>query len=213
MRTAWQRRNESDYIFNFATALGWTILTCGFYQVYVVYQLVRRSRDHNLRRIELLDAATTFAWERATARGLDDELRPAFERIGEHMRVLQAQTAALREPALWAVIAVFARGIAEIVAFILLDGDLVTHDYAEGAIEHELSQIYSRLGAGVAPPDPQRLKGRHNYIARVVVTLVTFGIYALWWENDVMSEGNRHFHENWRWEDGLASSVQQLIAA
>ena len=63
VRNAWHGRAESDYIFDFATALGWTILTCGFYAIYVVYQLVRRSREHNLRRIELLDAATTFAWE------------------------------------------------------------------------------------------------------------------------------------------------------
>ena len=28
-----------------------------------------------------------------------------------------------------------------------------------------------------------------------------------------MTEGNRHFMENWRWEDDLAQSVQQLAAA
>ena len=37
-----------------------------------------------------------------------------------------------------------------IIMFILLDGDLFTHDRAEGAIEHELSVIYTRLGAPVA---------------------------------------------------------------
>ena len=52
----------------------------------------------------------------------------------------------------------FASGIAHIIVFILLDGDLVTHDHAEGAIEAELSEIYDRLGAPVAPPDPARLK-------------------------------------------------------
>ncbi len=72
MRAAWQRRNETDYIFDFWTALGWTILTCGIYGFYVLYQLVRRSRDHNLRRIEMLDAATGFAWERAGQSGMQE---------------------------------------------------------------------------------------------------------------------------------------------
>ena len=26
-----------------------------------------------------------------------------------------------------------------------------------------------------------------------------------------MTEGNRHFEHNWRWEDDLAQSVQQLM--
>ena len=63
------------------------------------------------------------------------------------------------------------------------------------------------------PPDPTRLKAPHNYVGRVVATIFTCGLYAFWWEYDVMTEGNRHFTENWRWEDDLAQSVQQLAAA
>src|SRR5512142_1632631 len=59
VRLAVQRRGESDYIFRYWSALGWTILTFGIYGLYVFYQLVRRMRDHNARRLELLDAATT----------------------------------------------------------------------------------------------------------------------------------------------------------
>ena len=211
MRDAWHARGQSDYVFDFATALGWTILTCGLYGLYVVYQLVRRSRDHNLRRIELLDAATAFAWEQAHARGLVDELRPAFERIAAPMSTLRSLAGEFRDPTVWAIIAFVASSIGQIVAFVLLDGDLVTHDYAEGAIEHELAAIYSRLGAPIAAPDPNRLKARHNYGARIAVALVTCGIYVFWWEYDVMTDGNRHFAQNWVWEDDLAASVQQLM--
>jgi hypothetical protein len=211
VRFAWQRRHESDYVFDFWSALGWTILTCGYYLVYVVYQLVRRSRDHNLRRIELLDAATTFAWERANAQGLAEELRPNFERIATSMATLRHQATQSRDPIVFLIIAIFATGITQIVAYILLDGDLVTHDFAEGAIEAELTTIYGRLGASVAPPDPNRLKAKHNYAGRVIATLLTCGIYLFWWTYDVMVEGNRHFEHNWRWEDDLAASVQGLL--
>jgi hypothetical protein len=161
----------------------------------------------------MLDAATTFAWEQANARGLADELRPAFERIATQLAVLRNQATQFRDPTLWLLISIVASGIAHIVAFILLDGDLVAHDHAEGAIEHELAGIYARLGAPVAPPDPARLKGVHNYVARILVTIATFGAYVLWWTYDVMTDANRHFRENWRWEDDLAQSVQQLMAA
>ena len=89
---------RSDYIFNFWTALGWTILTCGVYLIYVLYQLVRRSRDHNMRRLEMLDAATAFAWDKAQARGLAEELRPNFERIAPQLAILRNQTTQFRDP-------------------------------------------------------------------------------------------------------------------
>src|ERR1700681_3860513 len=72
---AWQRRPESDYIFRYWTALGWTVLTVGIYGLYILYQLVRRMRDHNVRRLERFDASIAFAWEQAGKRGLQDEVR------------------------------------------------------------------------------------------------------------------------------------------
>ena len=101
-------------------------------------------------------------------------------------------------------------GIVHIMLYILLDGDLVTHDRAEGAIEHELSVIYTRLGAAVAEPDPSRMKAKHNYVGRIVATILTCGIYALFWQYNVMTEANVHFEHNWRWEDSLAASVERL---
>ncbi|MCZ7527478.1 MAG: DUF4234 domain-containing protein [Acidimicrobiia bacterium] len=205
---AYQQRHESDYIFAFWTALGWTILTVGIYGLYVVYQLVRRMRDHNRRRLELLEGATAYAWERAERQGLTEELRPAFERIAGNLAVLRNMTTDFRDPAIWTVLAVIGSGIVNIVVYVLLDGDLVKHDYHEGAVESDLAAIYGRLGLSVPAPDPGRLKGRHNYVGRIVATVLTCGIYGLWWLYDVMNEPNRHFEQNWAWEDGLARAVQ-----
>lgn len=210
IRIAYQARHQSDYIFSFWTALGWTVLTCGIFAYYVFYQLMRRMRDHNRRRLELLDAATTYAWEQAEARGVSDEVRPAFERIATHLAVLRQMTTEFRDPIAWTVLAVISGGIATIVGWILLDGDLVRHDYHEGAIEAELAVVLGQLGATVAPPDPARLKGRQNYVGRIVAYVLTCGIYGLWWLHDLMVQPNQHFEENWAWEDGLAHAVQTL---
>jgi hypothetical protein len=45
VQAAWQRRVETDYIFDYWAALGWTVLTLGIFGFYVFYQLVRRMRD------------------------------------------------------------------------------------------------------------------------------------------------------------------------
>lgn len=213
VRAAWQQRYETDYVFDFWTAIGWTLLSCGVYGYYVFFQLVRRSRDHNRRRLEMLDAATAFAWETAVARGLDQELRPGFERIAARAATLHRQSNDFRDPVVWLILSIVTGGIANYVAWVLLDIDLVDHDTAEGAIEADLAAIYTRLGAPVGAPDPARVKGRHNYVGRFIALFASCGIYGLFWLYDLMVEPNRHFDENWRYEDELAAAVQSLLPA
>ena len=214
MRIAYQRRYESDYLFNFWTALGWTVLTCGFFGFYVVYQLVRRMRDHNRRRLDLLEAGIAFAWERAQRRpAVADELRPTFETMAGNLGVLRQMTTEFREPAVWALLGWISGGISTIVAFVLLDGDLIRHQAAERAVQSDLGRVYSRLGQDVPSSDFAALKGRHNYWGRVAATIFSFGIYLLWWYRDVMVEPNQHFLEDWAWEDRLGAAVYSLSTA
>ncbi len=211
VRRAWQGRAGTDYIFNYWTALGWTVLTFGIYGYYVFYQLVRRMRDHNARRLELLDATVTFAWEEAGRRGLQDELTPSFQRAAAHLGVLRRMTSDFREPLVWTLLTLIAAGIVHVVAFILLDQDLVKHDQAEVGVEYEIALIFGRFGQALPFPDPGRVKRLHNNVARVLVAIFTFGFYFLWWYHDMMVQPNRHFYMNWSEEDILAARVQALL--
>jgi hypothetical protein len=210
VQAAWRRRSETDYIFGYWTALGWTVLTFGIYGLYVFYQLVRRMRDHNLRRVELFDAALAFGWEEAGRRGLQDELTPSFQRAEAHMSVLRRMTADFRDPVIWLVLAIVARGIVEIVAFVLLDQDLVKHDSSEVGVEYELSLIFGRFGLTVPAPDQTRVKGQDNYAGRIVASVFSLGIYLFWWYYNQMDEPNRHFQNNWVQEDALVAAVATL---
>lgn len=208
VRAAYLRRHETDYIFDFWSAFGWTLLTCGIYLVYIVYQLVRRSRDHNLRRLEMLDAANAVAWERANAQGLADELRPNFERVATRLEGLRRMTTEFRDPVVWLVLAILVNGIVELVAYVLLDGDLVRHDYDEGGAENELAYLFGRLGIHVDAPDASRLHQAQNYVGRILASIFTCGVYAYFWLYNIMDDGNRHFTTNWAWEDSLARALQ-----
>ncbi len=208
--SAWQRRVETDYIFNFWTALGWTLLTFGIYGLYVLYQLVRRLRDHNIRRLELFDASIAFAWDQAGKRGLQDELTPSFERAAGHLAVMRQMTLDFRDPVIWLLLSIVTSGVAQIVAFVLLDKDLVRHDQAEVGVEYELSLIFGRFGYQVPGPDVGRVKRPDNYVGRIVALVFSFGIYGIWWLYNQMDVPNRHFQANWSQEDALAGAVQAL---
>ncbi len=214
VRVAYQRRYETDYVFNYWSALGWTVLTCGFFGIYVIYQLMRRMREHNRRRLELLDAGIAFAWEQAQRRpAVADELRPTFEAMAANLGVLRQMTTEFRDPAVWAVLGWVGGGITSVVAFILLDGDLVRHQAAEQAVEADLARVYTRLGHDVPAVDHYGVKGKHNYGGRIAATIFSLGLYLFWWYSDVMAEPNRHFAEDWQWEDRLGAAVYALSTA
>jgi hypothetical protein len=206
VRLATQRRGESDYIFSYWSALGWTILTFGIFGLYIFYQLVRRMRDHNARRLELLDAATTAAWEQASRQGLQQELAPSFQRANAQLAVMRQMTYDFRDPLIWVLLAIVA-GVAEIIAFVLLDQDLIKHDQAEAGVEYELSVIYGRLGQRLPAPQQGRVKGPDNYVGRIVATIFSFGVYMFWWYYNQMQEPNKHFALNWTQEDELVKAV------
>ena len=205
-----RRRDETDYIFNYWSALGWTVLTLGIFGFYVFYQLIRRMRDHNARRLELLDAATTVAWEEAGRRGLQQEMTASFERAAGHLALLRRMTGDFREPVIWLLLAIVGRGIVEIVGFILLDQDLIKHGRAEAGAGYELSEIYGRLGQRVPPPDEGQVKAPDNYVGRILATIFTFGIYMFWWFYNQMAEPNKHFASNWAQEDHLVNAVDAV---
>src|SRR5690349_20484644 len=117
------RRSETDYLFDFWTALGWTILTCGIYSFYVFYRLFWRSVEHNKRRIEVLDAALAVAWERAVATGRGDELTPRFQAVGVHLQELRRLAGEFRDPVIWTIISAVSSGIGQIVGYVFLDQD------------------------------------------------------------------------------------------
>src|SRR5260370_34363476 len=177
VRLAVQQRGASDYIFGYWSALGWTILTFVIYGFYVFYQLVRRMRDHNARRLELLDAATTVAWEQAGRQGIQQEMAPSFERAAGHLAVLRRMTGDFREPVIWVLLAIVARGIVEIVGFVLLDQDLIKHGQAEAGAGHELSVIYGRLGQQVPSPDQGQVKRPDTYVGRIPAPISTPAVY------------------------------------
>ena len=209
VRIAYTRRSETDYVFDFWTALGWSILTCGIYGFYVLYQLVRRSRDHHRRRLGAAPGRVRPRLGSVPARRVSPRsCARSSSAWARASRPCVSSPASSATPSCGSILDVVASGIVNIIAYILLDQDFVKHDYHEGAIETELSQIFTRLGTPISPPNPARLHQPHNYVGRVVVTLVTCGFYGLWWLYNMMTELNEHFVENWAWEDALAAAVR-----
>ena len=195
-------RGESDYVFDFWTALGWTVLTLGLYSFYVLYQLMRRSRDHNRRKIALLYAACDFAAQQAEEQGKGDVIRPQLDRVQQDVWQLREMDSDWRDPLLWTVASIIANAIVWSAGAVLLDQDLLRHERYERDAEEFLRRAYAELGMALPAPHPP-WKGPHDYVVRIIVTLLTVGFYGLWWLADLMGEGNDSFRVDYVWEDAI----------
>jgi hypothetical protein len=203
LRMAVTARNDTDYYFEFWSAFGWTLLTCGIYGLYVTYQLMQRSVRHNQRRIEVLDATTAILWEQAVNAGRGDELTPWFQAVGAPLAGMRQITTEFRDPAMWTLITAFTGGIGTVLRDVFLDKDLVQHEAAERAAEDQLAALAAALGTPVtlypAPPP----KGPHNVGGRVLALFGSCGLYGLWWLNDIMVQGNQNHAVDRAREDAL----------
>lgn len=206
IRQAVAEQPSTDHMLHFWTALGWTVLTFGLYGFYVFYQLMKRSRDHNRRRVTLLSAAQDLAHERAREQGTAGELRPGLDRVQSDVQRLRAMDDDYRNPTIWLLFSLVGSGLVWLAEAILLDQDLMRHERHERAAEVELTRLFSELGISLPAP-AATAKQPHNYIGRVVAVVCTFGLYALWWVADLMREGNAHIREDQAWEDALAAAA------
>jgi hypothetical protein len=135
-------------------------------------------------------------------------MTPSFQRAGSHLAVLRQVTGDFRDPVIWLLLVIVA-DIAQIVAFVLLDQDLIRHSWAEAGAGHELSAIYRRLGQHI-PPGQGPVKRPGNYLGRILATVFTLGIYLLWCHYNQMDQPNKHFASNWAQEDHLVNAVNAI---
>ncbi|MFZ4584664.1 MAG: hypothetical protein ACOYNI_05485 [Acidimicrobiia bacterium] len=209
IRHTFDQRASTDYIFDYWTALGWSLLTFGVFYIFIVYKLAERSKRHVQRRVAQLHAANELGWAAAVRAGRDQELYPQFQRTAAGIAGMQSGANRQLDPVIWAIIVAFAGSIGQIVLFWQLDAALVEHERHERDVEVALAEIYSALGAPLwAPYGPT--KQPHNYVGRTVATVGSFGAYAFWWLYNVEYEGNAHFATDWQWEAALVEASGRL---
>ena len=207
IRLAIDERPSTDYVFQFWSALGWTLLTFGLYWFYVFYQLMRRSRDHNSRTADLLAAAHDLAWQRADEQGKADALRARLEAVRAEIEPLRAMTGDSRDPILWTLAGIIANGLVWLAGAFLLDQDLIRHQRHERTAEADLTSLFLELGTALPLPS-RAAKDPHNYVGRLLATVFTAGVYSLWWVADLMREGNTNYQQGYAWEDALKRSLE-----
>lgn len=202
-----QRRDTTDYRFGYWTYLGWTILTIGVYSMYATYKLVERRHLHAQRRL----AFQSYMWHALNARaeslGRKEEVTEGLDNLSRIYQQMEAfERRNKREPVLWMILRIV---IGFVGAYInhFLNKDLRFYEEWESSYAANAEWVMGRLGYPVqlprrGKPIPDRSTGLY-----VLLSIVTFGIFTMYWRYTVMMDGNGHFDDDVAMEDALLRAL------
>ncbi|MGQ9757406.1 MAG: DUF4234 domain-containing protein [Actinomycetota bacterium] len=198
-------RASTDFITDPGTAILLSLFTCGIYGLYIVYKLAQRRDEHFRRMAGVADAA--IAALRDKARGREELVSAELAQL-EQIRMQMATMAAERGAAIWLLICLFTGIIGSFILFYLLMQDYVQHDVLEAQFFTLMSAGLAKLGlaaeAGQAVPSvPQR-----DFVTFLVLSIVTCGIYGLYWMYVMIKDFNDHFMAQVPWEDFLVQALR-----
>ena len=194
-------REEKDKRINFWLAFFLGIITCGLYNIYVLYCLIRRSEQHLERSHRLFEDTKNFLTEEAKAKGLS--ISDEIARIDMATR----EKIDKKDPVLWTILSFFV-GLVVFYVYYFLHKDLRTHEMQEKAVFDALNSIFVKLDKPLIayePATPDR-----NFWLYVVLTLITCGLFGIYWWYTLIEDGNRHFDTHSRAEDVILANMKGL---
>ncbi len=164
--------------------------------VYVVYKWVWRRNEHFKRQKLLFNAIKEFLRKKGFDVG-------KLELICMEIDVEENE----KNPVLWALIQFipYVGSILLIYVYHFLNKDFYRHEVRENNYLSALSEILSDFYYVRYNNIPDR-----STILYFVLSLVTFGIFGLYWVYTLTKDPNNHFLEHKRWEDFLLNTLKRI---
>lgn len=204
-----RRRLETDKEMSFGLYIVLSIITFGIYAIYAHYKLIEREQDHFDRMARFNDDLYKLAAEQADDTGRTGEVSPQLEELrGLNEDFQRLQAGKERSAALWTIISIITLGIAYLYVYYFLHRDLYEHQRAEAEYIEKASQVLNALGIGKHPITVEQIVGERSYPLYLLISLVTFGLFGIYWNYTFFKDGNDHFQEHQRFEDQLMSVIR-----
>jgi hypothetical protein len=204
-----RRKRETDVRLSYGLYLVLGIVTFGIYSIWVHYKLIERQQAHYKRMRQfgddLLKVVTEYADETSQ--------REQFAGDIDHLHTLnedfhRLQRGKERSPALWIVLSIITLGLAFLYVLYFLNADLIEHQRAESEYVEGASALLNRLGVGKYRVNVDEVAPNHSYPLFLLLTIITLGLFELYWAYVRIKDPNDHFDEHERWEEQLLSTVR-----
>ncbi|MFA5809640.1 MAG: DUF4234 domain-containing protein, partial [Thermoleophilia bacterium] len=193
--TDWQTSFWTDFLL--------VLVTCGIYGVYIFFKLLERRQQHFERMVSLRWHLIEFLREKATSSGRENEFAEdlvELERL--HAKAAERDREGDKSPVVWLVLAIIGVLPATFYAMNFLNNDFHDHEVNEILFLDKAGYLMSGLGMNRVSPATQAVPLR-SFLLLFLLTMVTFGIYGIYWWYTLIGDPNEHFNGHGVWEAGL----------
>lgn len=183
------------------------VFVVGIIWVFLLYKLVKRRNTHFARQRFLYEDLANTVKELASKKGVDLSLpMNNLERTYREAMVEETEKSA----ALWAILS-FITGIAVLYIFYFLMKDFFKHERKEELFFEDLNRAL--ITAGITMNLPRRTVPipDRSFILYFILSLITFGIFGIYWIYVLLEDPNNHFRQQAMIEDTIISQVSPII--
>jgi Domain of unknown function (DUF4234) len=200
-----QQRVTTDWTTDPGMAVLLTLVTCGIYGLFIFYKLLDRRDQHLARMANMVNTSVALMSEKAAAAGKTELISQEMAQIQMIQREMYDQSRE-RGAALWLVIGILT-GVGIWIGYYFVMEDVARHDQLEAQFFTLMSSALAKLGLSAqasqaAPNIPER-----NFVAYLLLSIVTCGIFSFYWLYVLVDDGNRHVEAQVQWEDFIYSAL------
>ena len=186
-------------------ALGWLVF--GILVVVVEYWLISRRNSHFARVSEFRDSILRFVRDSASAKKAEKEISMELAALeGANSEAKYRET---EKPAVLWLILTLVPGInliAMLYVLYFLTSDFYQHSIREQTFLKHLQSSLKKLGVEMVEEPPRAIPER-SFILYVILTIVTIGLFGIYWFYVLIKDPNGHFRAQWVFEDRLSKAL------
>jgi len=170
-------------------------------ELYVIYKWISRRNAHFSRVQRLYSGIISFL----EALGVSDPELASMKNIAEEARFRESE----KSPGLWLILYIVLGFIAWAYIMHFLTRDFAEHEHREQMFFKNLAEIAKRRNKALDPP--QRRIPERNTVLYLVLTIITLGLFGLYWIYTVTKDPNEHFAEHRLYERRLVETLESML--
>src|SRR5690348_13743112 len=169
------------------------------------YKLIRRRSEHFRRDRILREGLITYIRGVAAERGIEAQMNTE---VATMMTVHSESNGEEDEKSaiLWIVLSVITFGLVGIYVSYFLTKDPHGHDVRQLAFMQQVQSSFQKFQKTIVFPFWKAMTGR-SFFLYLILTWITFGLFALYWNYALISDFNEHFKAQWQIEDQLVPNL------
>ncbi|NYT12563.1 MAG: DUF4234 domain-containing protein [Methanomassiliicoccales archaeon] len=196
----------SDVYLTYGITLGVSVIAVVLI-VILIYKLFNRNNLHSRREAMFRAAVVDYIKRKAIEKGLSQAVASqvqTMESINYESRSYEPERSAV----LWAVLPIIpvVGWIFLIIALYYLTHFPTGHDRRWHAFTQQTQYAGSQLGMNLMLPSWRMLPER-SFIIYFILTIVTFGIFMIYWYYVLIKDMNDHYRAQWQFEDQFVREI------